>query len=147
MLESSGGGVLDGLSLGEEVRAHEFRTITRYECASACAFIFLGGTERVLAGSRARIGLHQPATMAPAAGTPSCVTRKDVSEVRDIGRYMRAAIPATSEEVMHVMMDTSCKSISWVNGPRALELGIATSLEAEDADVFGSKWRKRDSVQ
>ncbi|HEY5366775.1 MAG TPA: hypothetical protein VIL19_09895 [Casimicrobiaceae bacterium] len=42
MLESPGGLVSDGIKMGEEVREQGFQTVTRYECASACAFIFLG---------------------------------------------------------------------------------------------------------
>ena len=37
------------------------RTVTRYDCASACALIFLGGAERILWGARARIGFHEAA--------------------------------------------------------------------------------------
>jgi hypothetical protein len=36
-------------------------------------------------------------------------------------------------------MDTSCKSIEFIYGRRALELGVATTVDAEDVDVFGPK--------
>ena len=40
---------------------------------------------------------------------------------------------------MQVIMRTSCDAIEWTSGQRAIDLGIATRLEAEDVDVFGAK--------
>jgi hypothetical protein len=36
---------------------------------------------------------------------------------------------------MDVIANTSCNDFEWTSGQRALDLGIATSLAAEDADV------------
>ena len=63
LLESPGGTIDDGIRVAREVRFQGLRTITRDACASACSLIFVAGTERVLIGSRARIGLHQPASV------------------------------------------------------------------------------------
>ena len=70
VLNSEGGVLLYGLSLGQTIRraglsttvqaydaaAHEFRA--GGECASACAFTFLGGVRRDV-GQGSRIGVHQ----------------------------------------------------------------------------------------
>ena len=139
MLESPGGLLFDGLSFGRELRTHGFRTITRYECASACAIIFMGGVERVLAGSRARIGLHQAAYVNPDTRKRSCDIGMDSPSMRDLRRYLSFVVPATSSQVMDVIAHTSCNNITWVSGQRALDLGVTTSLAAEDADIFGPK--------
>ena len=116
LLESPGGTLLDGVELGQEVRSSGLRTVARYECASACAIIFLGGAERLLVGSRARIGFHQAAL---------------------IGEKVRRCDRAIDSP--GVVMNTSCDSIEWIYGQRARELGVATRLESEGVDVFGPR--------
>ena len=39
-------------------------------------------------------------------------------------------------------MHTSCDSIEWIRGKRALELGIATAVESGNVDLFGPKAAK-----
>ena len=145
LLESGGGSLLDGLSLGKEVRMQGFRTIARYECASACAMIFIGGTERVLAGSRAKIGLHQPASVREVGNSNSrwCGNSFDSNGVREIKGYLLWAIPAEAEQVMDIIMRTSCNAVEWISGRRAIELGIATKIESEGIDVFGPPTARR----
>jgi hypothetical protein len=141
LLESPGGLLFDGLDLGRQVRSAGFRTITRYSCASACSMIFLGGTERVLVGSRARIGLHQPSR-----GTGSnrlCDPTTYTSAARDMAAYVQSSIPGHAEEVINLIMQTSCDEITWIGGRRALDLTIATRVESEGVDVFGSAERRR----
>ncbi|MEO6748229.1 MAG: hypothetical protein ABI294_01420 [Casimicrobiaceae bacterium] len=135
MLESPGGLVLDGIKLGDEVRAQGFQTVTRYECASSCALIFLGGVERTLVGSRAAIGLHQSADTL--SGKTRChIVMQEGAELA-ISRYYKRVIPATSDQVMDATLNASCKSIDWVHGQRAIDMGIATKVESADADVYG----------
>ena len=141
MLESPGGSVDGGLIIGREVRAQEMQTATRYDCASACGFVFMGGVERVLVGSRARIGLHEPASVSP--HSRHCSVGFDANGVKAIKRYISWAIPETGADIMKVMMETSCDSITWVNGGRSIALGVATRLEAEGADLFGPKGAAR----
>jgi hypothetical protein len=135
LLESPGGSLIDGISLGREVRSQGLRTVARYECASACAMIFLGGAERVLAGSRARIGFHQAALIGEKIRR--CVVSMASPEADQIRRYLRFVIPANTDRIFQIIMETSCNSIEWTYGQRALELGVATTLESEGVDVFG----------
>ena len=60
VLNSAGGNVLQSLMLGKAIRQQGFSTTVQGggACASACAFVFLGGVERS-AGPSARIGVHQ----------------------------------------------------------------------------------------
>jgi len=137
MLESPGGGVVDGISIGKEVRAQGMQTVSRYDCASACGLIFMGGIERVLVGSRARIGLHQAAS-----GNEQrrhCSSVADGNGMREIRRYLSWVVPATGAEVMKVIQETPCDTITWVSGERSLALGVATRVEAEGTDTFGPK--------
>lgn len=139
LLESPGGEHEAGLALGRSVRDEGMRTVARYACASSCATIFLGGTERVLWGARAAIGFHQ-AAMVRDVDKPEdgrCVTTPHDPTIVALRRYVRFVVPETSDEILRIVMSTPCKSIEWVNGQRALDLRVATRLEAEREDVFG----------
>ena len=131
LLESPGGTLEDSVELGQEVRSEAIRTVARYECASGCGIIFLGGAERVLVGSRARIGFHQPALD---FGTEKQCEHSDDGRIR---RYLHFVVPAGADRILNMIRHTSCHSVKWVHGQLALELGVATSLESENVDVFG----------
>jgi len=133
LLESPGGLLFEALDLGIEVRRAGFRTITRSACASACAMIFLGGTERILAGSRARIGLHQSSR--GSEHNHVCDPTSYSSATREMSAYLKSVIPTEADQVMNVIMQTSCESVEWVHGQRAVKLGIATGLEWEGVEV------------
>ena len=72
VLQSPGGDLLQGLALGQEIRDAGLSTrVQAYDhgagqfgaagmCASACAYVFLGGVNRTVAAG-ARIGVHQVA--------------------------------------------------------------------------------------
>jgi TPR repeat protein len=144
MLESPGGRLSDGIVLGREIRNAGFRTITRYDCASSCGLIFMGGVERVLAGRRARIGLHEAAVTS--VGGRSCVASRASNTSRAIARYLDFVLPKMGESVFDIIMSTSCDAIRWVGAEEALALGIATSLEGEGVDVFGPLSARRASA-
>jgi ATP-dependent protease ClpP protease subunit len=59
VLNSPGGQVVPGLSIGETIRASGFTTgvANGMECTSICAMIWLAGTERYI-GSTAKVGFH-----------------------------------------------------------------------------------------
>jgi hypothetical protein len=143
LLESPGGLLRDGIELGRQVHDRNFRTVTRYECASACALIFLAGSERVLVGSRARIGFHQAATVHPGSNDRHCSNMFDSDGVREMKRYTSTVIPDRAPEVMKLILSMPCDAIDWTSGQRAIDLGIATSIEADGIDVFGPKAAKR----
>ena len=142
MLESPGGSVAEGMELGRDVSDHGLRTVTRYECASACALIFLAGRERVLVGSRAKIGFHQAAFVRNGTKERHCSDRSD-SVTHDMQRYVFAVLPVAADSVMKLITSTSCNAIEWTAGQRAIDLGIATSLADNGVDVFGAKATKR----
>jgi hypothetical protein len=141
LLESPGGDIGDGIRVAREVRFKGMRTITRGACASACSLIFVAGTERVLVGSRARIGLHQPASMRDYDKSRRCASGSDSNGVAEIRKFLHWAVPDTAERIMDIVMATSCNSIEWVNGQQALDLAIATRLDSADIDVLGQTKR------
>ena len=91
----------------------------------------------MLAGSRAQIGFHQAALLGEKE--KRCETAIDSPGVIRIRRYLHFVVPANADRIFQLIMETSCNSIEWVSGERALELGVATKLESEGVDVFGPK--------
>lgn len=140
LLESPGGLLFDALDLGIEIRRAGFRTITRSACASACAFIFLGGTERILVGSLAKIGIHQPAR--GVGPNRRCDPTTYTSAAHDMSAYLKSVIPTHADQVMTLMMQTSCNDIEWIYGQRALDMDIATGVELAGT-VVGPMRHKR----
>ena len=127
LLESTGGLIADGIKLGREMRFEGYKTIARDYCASSCGLIFMGGVERVLYGSKARIGLHQPSVTR--LDKKSCQTEFDSAGVKEIRSFLRFMLPDSSSKILEILMNTSCESITWVSGKQAIDLGIATKLE------------------
>ena len=141
LLESPGGTIDDGIRVAREVRFRGLRTITRDACASACSLIFVAGTERVLIGSRARIGLHQPASVRDYDKSRRCARGTDSNGIAEIRRFLRWAVPDTADRITDIILRTSCDSIEWIQGQQALDLGVATRLESADTDVPGESKR------
>jgi len=139
LLESPGGRHEAGLGLARSVRYEQMRTVVRYSCASSCATIFLAGTERVLWGAQAAIGFHQISRVrdGQAMETGTCVASNFDPNTIALRRYLQFVVPETAEQIFAIAMSTPCKSIEWVNGKRAVDLQVATRLEAEGKDVFG----------
>jgi ATP-dependent protease ClpP protease subunit len=127
LLESTGGKLADGIKLGREMHFEGYKTIARDYCASSCGLIFMGGVERVLYGSKARIGLHQPSVTWQ--DKRSCQTEFDSAGVKEIRSFLRFMLPDSASKVFEIIMKTSCESITWVSGKQAIDLGIATKLE------------------
>jgi hypothetical protein len=110
VLNSAGGNVVQSLALGKEIRVHGLSTaVASYEaasgelrdggvCASACAYVFLGGVERT-AGSAARIGVHQMSAKLDdnawlSAGDSEWLVSLVAVYIRDMGGDLGVLIPA-----------------------------------------------------
>ena len=113
VLDSGGGSVLGSLELGRKIRALSMTTTVgrivklpsapgeeqrgtfspRGECASMCAFVLLGGSERKIPGE-ARILVHQiwPGGKRYDAGAESYTAEEIVRIQRDVGRIARYTV-------------------------------------------------------
>lgn len=127
LLESRGGSLTDGFELGKEMRFEGYRTIVRDSCASSCGLIFIGGVERVMYGSKARIGLHQPRSVRE--NESFCANQLDGNGIKELRSFLRFMIPDTAERVFDIVMKTPCDKMTWVTGAQTIDLGIATKLE------------------
>ncbi|MFZ4651749.1 MAG: hypothetical protein ACOYLV_13625 [Rubrivivax sp.] len=129
VLESGGGSLPDGLSLGREVHRAGYSTMVARACASACGLIFMGGRERILIGPEARIGLHQASvTRGGDPSTRRCVTDPVAPPNISIMGYLSQVNGQAFAGTLGIILTTSCHSMAWVSGQAALDLHIATAM-------------------
>ena len=132
-LNSEGGVVIDGVTLGEHIRKAGLATValgpspdrsrTAKGCASACVFSFLGGTERSV-GSGARIGVHQIYC------DPRVDTGLSISDVQLLSALIAQHIERMggSEELLIVMLRTPPQDIDWLSSPELARLKVTTAM-------------------
>ena len=128
VLNSPGGNVLQSLLLGKAIRQQGFSTAVEGEsaCASACAFVFLGGVERS-AGPSARIGVHQISAPAGALGDLSAADGEWLVSlvavyVKDRGGDLSVLIPA---------LRTAPCDMHWLSPSELSRYAVVTKLMKE----------------
>ena len=136
LLNSEGGYLLYGIRLGEEIRRAGFATaVNRYDaaaqvlvpadCASACAFAFLGGVERDVAPG-SRVGVHQiyanvEARDGLSVGDVQFLTSLTAMHIDNMGGGVGILIEAlrTPPDVVH-----------WFSDPELSRLAVTTAHAA-----------------
>lgn len=131
VLQSGGGAVEDGLSLGRDIHLAGYSTLVSGSCASACGLIFLGGRERILLGAQARIGFHQAGRVENPDSPRQrkiCSSDRQATVYRRIWRYLDWLLGERAGPIFERSLATSCHSMDWVRGQEALSMGVATEL-------------------
>jgi hypothetical protein len=133
VLNSVGGNVVQSLALGKAIRQQGLSTaVATYDagtgrmreggvCASACAYVFLGGVERT-AGDGARIGVHQisartDATEQLSAADSEWLVSLVAIYVREMGGDLGVLIPALA---------TAPRDMHWLTRAELTRYGMAT---------------------
>lgn len=110
-LNSNGGLLRDGYSLGRMFRNHQVQTFVAggQFCASACSVAFLGGRHRTIAHDGTLL-FHSP-YIRSRAGNIVCTTRKDSS---DLNLYFQEMLNrADGQRVFDRTMDYCSTSNGW----------------------------------
>jgi hypothetical protein len=114
-LTGPGGNLVEGLSIGEMIRAHGFDTFVVNECSSVCALIWLAGVKHFVDESSV-IGFHAAYT-------------KDGTKVHESGSanaVVGAYLTNLGYSYATVAYSTSAppENISWMTAVDTLRLGI-----------------------
>ena len=119
-LSGPGGKVAPALAIGREIRALGLRTLVPAgaSCASACALIWLGGTQRSL-GTDARIGFHA-LSAARAGAAPTETHEFDAGLVRYLTELGYA------HDVTATIVNTPAILVHWRDAIELNANGIAT---------------------
>ena len=154
ILKGPGGNLEAAFVMADFIIENQLSTIVPEgtDCASACSLIFLAGANRTLEKG-ARLGFHLPFVSSSAsrdevdqlcmelsgngAGDgflsgkiawmipPACAVKIYQMGLRDIRRLNALVVrDGISEELMDIIIDTMPENMTWVDAPRAVELGI-----------------------
>jgi hypothetical protein len=140
-IDSPGGDLATGLRLGRIVRDRTLETYVEggvREAASAAAYVFLGGTERIVKGRRG-IGVH--AFYTPAAQVRAMVKQKSGEElIAVLNEFERSTQESTMSVVEYVVamigdtrivaeaVKTGSDALVWPDAAKLLDLKVATKL-------------------
>lgn len=117
---------MGGLSLGREMRSRGFDThvgsimiaedgkprLEKGDCASACAYAFLGGSKRSI-GANSRYGLHQISVASKQTVYLGEAVRSTQQVLAEVERYVRDM--GASSEIVTLATGISSNSIRWVD--------------------------------
>jgi hypothetical protein len=129
LLSSPGGDLSQSVIMGEIIRAHGLVTavgttdasgqIRPGSCASACVFVYAGGTARYdIAGSR--LGVHRFTTRGPGGGDPVADTQRVTGLVLAYLKRM-----GVSSSLVEEMSRTS--DIRWLDAQEASAMNLVTA--------------------
>jgi hypothetical protein len=121
VLTGPGGDVASALAIGQQVRARGWQTLVPAGsfCASACALIWLAGTQRML-GVNARIGFHA-ISVRNNEGTAVETHEIDPALVNYLMRLGYAF------DVTATIVNTPSRMVRWLDGLELNANGIATA--------------------
>ena len=137
-LNNTGLRVLDAIKIGRYLRANKLTTWTDGKqdvCASACNRVFAGGFKRVYSradniltgknvSSRRGLGYHFP----DATGAKDS---KDPFYEQNILPYLKEMLPAAAVTwIVKTDEGNPTENMVWLNGNRAIRLGIATDSQS-----------------
>jgi hypothetical protein len=115
ILNSPGGNLLAGLAIGEFLRLRGWSTYVSGECDSACAFIWLGGAQRLMTPD-AKVGFHSASINGQETGMGNAV----------LGAYLNRI--GLSHEAAVYVTQTSPDDITYLTPAEAKRFGIEVSV-------------------
>ena len=134
-LASPGGNLYEGMRLGLFFRQHRIKTVIEggYDCASACALAFLGGTDNAgkpwrSSSTNSRLGFHAFRGISEQA-IDSDELQSTVADILRYGTTVNAPI-----ELLIASFSTPSKDIFWVSQTDICALGI--KLWSTETDRF-----------
>ncbi len=131
-LDSPGGMTIEAIRIGEIIRARDFTTAIPKSalCTSACALIWLAGTERFV-GKDAKLGLHA-----------AFVKRNERTEESGAGNAVVGAYMTHLGYVYEaIVFSTSAgpNDMNWLTEGNALKLGIMAKFGAAPIEERGTQ--------
>jgi hypothetical protein len=114
-LSGPGGLLMEGLMIGQSIRAHQFPTGILGTCASTCSLVWLSGTYRTM-GNNGRIGFHAAYIGAAAEGHESGIANAM------IGAYLTRL--GLSYDAVAFVTAAPPNGITWLTAANAKRVGI-----------------------
>jgi hypothetical protein len=124
VLSSPGGSLTGGLALGRLFRSNGLNThigqlvetdglatLSSGDCASACAYAFLGGIQRSI-GDRSRFGVHQVSVQSDELVSFGSAVSETQNTLAAVAEYVERM--GVSRELVNVATNTPADRINWV---------------------------------
>lgn len=122
-MNSKGGSVNDGLSIGRMLRKHgvSTRVINNQQCSSSCAFAFLGGTFRGISGN-GRLLFHAPYRDLSSIGINAQICENENSAQDIMDYYKEMLEPSSAKTLFDRTMSICSTETGWTVNADAAEL-------------------------
>jgi len=138
VIDSPGGSLWGGLELGRKIRSKGFDThvgridpaqgdlinIIEGQCASACAYAFLGGKNRSKEGN-SKYGLHQISTTETSTVPLNKAIKSAQNLLSEISMYVEKM--GVSPEIVTIATHTESERIDWIDSNTMMEHGVINS--------------------
>jgi len=138
VLNSPGGSLLGGIEFGRLIRSNGFDThigrikiikndetyITDGQCASACAYAFLGGRKRSK-GLKSKYGLHQISTTSNVAVPLNKAVESTQNILSEVSKYVENM--GASPEIVTIATRTKSEKVNWIESHALLAYMIINS--------------------
>jgi ATP-dependent protease ClpP protease subunit len=139
VIDSPGGALWGGIELGRKIRLIGFDThvgkiepaqgdehnIIAGQCASACAYAFLGGKNRSKEVD-SRYGLHQISTTTTSAVPLNQAIKSVQNLLSAISLYVEKM--GVSSEIVTIATQTEAERINWIDSKTMIEHGVINSV-------------------
>lgn len=131
LITSTGGDLDTAIHIGKELREAKLATQVHGTCESACAFIFIGGTRRIvqvnsLSSKASKLGIHQPASEML---FHQCINSTQINPltIQKIRSYLALMLPKDSAKTLfEEMFNVPCTKMGYLDASQLLNSGIAT---------------------
>ena len=138
VIDSPGGSLWGGLELGRKIRSNGFDThvgrigpaqgdlinIIAGQCASACAYAFLGGKNRSKEGN-SKYGLHQISTTETSTVPLNKAIKSAQNLLSEISMYVEKM--GVAPEIVTIATHTEAERIDWIDSNTMMEHGVINS--------------------
>jgi hypothetical protein len=116
VLSSPGGSLVAGIEIGKTIRLKSFKTMVPegFQCASACAFAWLGGSPRFM-GTGSTVGFHAAFS-----------TENGQDKVSSVGNAMLNQLGLPSSAIIYIT-EPQPDDIRWLTFDDAARIGIEVS--------------------
>lgn len=139
-INSYGGEVAEGLAIYNALKRHRAKIRTRVDgfACSIASVIFAAGDERVMNNS-SLLMIHNAWQRATGNAAELRKAADDLDIINDASVKAYMAVSTASEDEIRALMDGE----SWIDPDKAMELGLATSIEGGESDKPSQNVRRK----
>ena len=143
-INSYGGEVAEGLAIYNALKRHKAKVVTRCDgfACSVASVIFAAGDERVMSES-SLLMIHNAWTSVCGDASELRKQADDLEKINEASVKAYMSIASVDEEELRALMDEE----TWISPEEAVDMGLATSIEASGQEDKPAQSVKRKVMQ